>query len=127
MTIIRTAESYGQFRVTYETATEESAEAGDWEDTGWLDWQFNPVDEYHESNWDFRDLLDKLSGHYAEGDGDTVPRWITIYPESDIWLDPKWRDLGEDLLSASASIHRPGWITDASWLRVCRLMGWRQR
>jgi hypothetical protein len=128
MAIIRTTEPYGTFRVTYDVVTAASAEQGDFAESGWLDWLGQPVDEYHESEWDLRDLLDKLEGCYAEGDGDSVPRWITLDPQSDFWLSPFWRDLaGEDALGVTASVHRPGWITDASWLRVCRMLGWHYR
>jgi len=106
--------------------TAESAEQGDCADCGWLAWNGSPCDEYHESVWDLRDLTDRLAGCYAEGDGDTVPRWVTLDPQSDFWLSPFWRDLaGEDALSVTASVHRPDWITDSSWLRVCRMLGWR--
>lgn len=126
MTIIRTTESRGTFRVTYETVTAESAEQGDCADRGWLDWLGHPVDQYSDSEWDLRDLNDNLTGCYAEGDGGRVPRWITLDPGSDFWLSPFWRDLaGEDALGVTASVHRPDWITDASWIRVCRLLGWR--
>lgn len=126
MTILRTREPYGHFRVTYDTVTEESAEAGDCADRGYLDWLGNPVDDYAESQWDLRDLTDKLSGHRAEGDGAPVPRWISIEAESDLWLSSFWRGFaGEDAIGATVSVHRPDWITDASWLRVCRCLGLR--
>lgn len=128
MTILRTTEPRGTFRVTYETVTAESAEQGDFAESGYLDWLGNPVDWCSDSEWDLRDLTDKLAGCYAEGDGDKLPRWITLDPGSDFWLSPFWRDLaGEDALGVTASVHRPDWITDASWLRVCRLLGWSWR
>ena len=131
MALIRTTEPRGTFRVTYETVTAESAEHGDAAECGWLDWRGYPVDEYYDSCWDLRDLrdlTDRLAGCYAEGDGDTVPRWVTLYPQSDFWLSSFWRILtGKVALSVTASVHRPDWITDASWLRVCRLLGWRSR
>jgi hypothetical protein len=128
MALIRTTEPRGTFRVTYETVTADSAEHGDAAERGWLDWRGCPCDKHHDSVWDFRDLTDKLAGCYAEGDGATVPSWITLDPQSDFWLSPFWRDLaGEDALSVTASVHRPDWITDSSWLRVCRMLGWRFR
>jgi hypothetical protein len=130
MTIIRTTEPRGTFRVTYETVTAESAECGDAADRGYLAWDGSPADDYWESQWDFRDLVDKLSGHLAEGDGDRVPRWVTVDPQSDWWLSAFWRGIASDpdeTLGVTASVHRPDWITDASWLRVCRILGWRQR
>ena len=127
VTILRTTEPYGSFRVTYETVTAESAEQGYYAEHGWLSWNGCPCDEYHESCWDLRDLLDRLAGCYAEGDGAPVPRWLSLDPQSDFWLSPFWRDLaGEDALWVTASVHRPDWITDSSWIRVCRLLGWRR-
>ena len=126
MTILRSTEPFGTFRVTYETVTAESAEAGDFADHGWLSWNGCPVDNYSDSCWDFRDLLDKLAGCWAEGDGAALPRWVTLDPQSDFWLSPFWRDLaGEDALGVTAAVHRPDWITDSSWRRVCRALGWR--
>jgi len=125
MTIIRSTEPKGTFRVTYETITEESAEMGDAAERGYLSWQGTPEDDYAQSVWDLRDLTDKLAGCYAEGDGAAVPRWLSLDPGSDFWLSPFWRDLaGTDALGVSASVHRPDWITASSWLRVCRLLGW---
>jgi hypothetical protein len=127
MTILRSVEPYGTFRVTYTTITEESAEQGDYAESGWLSWNGCPCADYAESVWDLRDLMDRLAGCCAEGDGAAVPRWITLDPESDFWLSPFWRDIaGDDALSVSASVHRPDWITDSSWLRVCRLLAWRR-
>lgn len=129
MTIIRTSESFGRFRVTYDVVGE-SDDVADFIDAGYLDWQGNPVDDYIESEWDLRDLTDKLSGHLTEGDGAPVPQWITIDPESGWWLSSFWRNIAgsdaDDVLSVRAQVHRPGWITDASWLRVCRLLGFRR-
>ena len=128
MTTLRTTEPRGTFRVTYQTVTEESAECGDYADTGYLDWTGTPVDEYFDSCWDFRDLIDKLAGYYVEGDGAKIPGWVTIDPESSFWLSTFWREIaGPDGLSVSASVHRPDWITGASWLRVCRCLGWSRR
>ena len=127
VTILRTTEPYGSFRVTYETVTAESAECGDYAEHGWLSWTGCPCDDYIHSDWDLRDLLDRLAGCYAEGDGAAVPSWLTLDPQSDFWLSPFWRDLaGEDALGVTAAVHRPDWITDSSWIRVCRLLGWRR-
>lgn len=125
MTILRNVEPYGIFRVTYTTVTEESAEQGDYAESGWLSWNGRPCDDYADSAWDLRDLLDRLAGCCVEGDGAAVPRWVTLDPESGFWFSPFWREIaGDDALGVSASVHRPDWITDSSWLRVCRLLGW---
>jgi hypothetical protein len=127
MTIRRITEPRGTFRVTYETVTAESAEQGDYADCGWLSWNGCSCEDYEESCWDLHDLLDRLAGCYAEGDGAAVPSWLSFDPQSDFWLSPFWRDLaGEDALGVTASVHRPDWITDSSWIRVCRLLGWRE-
>ena len=128
MAIIRIAETPGSFRVTYETISAESASIGDAENRGWLDWRFCPVDEAEQSDWDLRDLSGLIGGAEVCGDGDRIPRWITITPGTDWWLDSSWENISTDeTIAVSVSIHRPGWITDGSWLRVCRLMGWQWR
>jgi hypothetical protein len=128
VTIIRTTEPYGSFRVTYDVITEESAEQGDFAECGWLDCSGCPVDEYFESAWDFRELLSRFAGYYVGGDGAAIPGSVSISPESDFWLSSFWRGIGGDAaITATAYIHRPGWITDGSWLRVCRAIGWRNR
>ena len=129
MTVIGITEPRGSFRVTFETITEESAEIGDAADRGYVDSWGAPVDEPESSEWDLRDLAGRFAG-CAEtvGDGAPVPRWITVTPGSDFWLDCWWRDLaGGDAIAVDCSIHRPDWITDASWIRVCRMLGWRWR
>ena len=129
MTVIRNAERPGTFRVTWETVSEDSASMGDAEDRGWLDWGFRPVDDAEASAWDLSDLMGSFR-HSAEayGDGDRIPRWITVSPGIDWWLDASWDSVAtDDTVAVSASIHRPAWITDSSWLRVCRLLGWQWR
>ena len=126
MTVLRTAEPFGHFRVTYDVITEESAQQGDTAENGWLDWRGYPVDAYDQSCWDLRDLLENLQGYRAEGTGEAVPRWICIDSESDFFLSAFWRRFaGDDAIGASVHVHRPDWITNASWLRVCRILGWR--
>lgn len=49
MTILRSVEPYGTFRVTYTTVTEESAEQGDYAESGWLSWNGCRCDDYAES------------------------------------------------------------------------------
>lgn len=129
MTILGLTEPRGTFRVTYETITEESAEHGDAHSLGYIDSWGAPVDEPWASEWDFRDLVDRFGcNSEAYGDGAPVPRWVTVTPGSDFWLDSWWRDLaGDDAIAVSCSIHRPDWVTEASWLRVCRMLGWRWR
>ena len=123
---------YG-FRATYEILTAESCEQGDAWERGWLDWLGDPVDQPVDSHWDLQDLC-RLQGYRFEGDGARVPRWLTCDADmSDLIHSARpWGFLadvpaGDEVLGGSISIHRPDWITDASWLRVCRLLGWRSR
>ena len=132
MTQIRIAPSFGEYRCTFSITTEESAAEGDWAATGWIDWQGTAVDEYEESSWDLSDLIDKLKGCCAEGDGARVPDFVMFDPESDFWLSSFWRGVAEnhcgsadEVIRAEITVHRPGWITDASWLRVLRYLGWK--
>jgi hypothetical protein len=128
MTRLGLTEPYGYFRVTYETITEESAAEGDAENRGYVDSWGAPVDEPESSEWDLRELVDRFQGYAVYGDGSQIPRWVTISPESDLFLDSWWRDLaGEDAIAANCSVGRPDWITDSSWLRVCKLLGWNWR
>ena len=121
------------FRATYELITAESCEQGDTAEHGYLDWLGDPVDNPCESHWDLQDLL-RLKDSYWEGDGDEIPRWITCDAEQGEISQcyRPWGFLsdgpeGQDVIGGSISIHRPDWITDASWLRVCRVLGWRWR
>jgi hypothetical protein len=128
MTILGLTEPRGSFRVTYCAITEDSAACGDFAHHGYVDSWGAPVDEATSSDWDLRDLLARFGGCTAYGDGSRIPRWVTVSPESDFYLSSWWQDLaGEDAIAADCSIHRPDWVTDASWLRVCRLLGWRPR
>ena len=133
MTVLRSAETFGEFRLTAEAISEESSEAGEAAERGWLTSWGDLADEYLESSWNLRDLVDLFGrGYRPEGDGSTLPRWLTFEASSDDVLGPSdgWSFLsellcGEEAIGGSISVHRPGWVSDASWLRVCRLLGWR--
>jgi hypothetical protein len=121
------------FQASFELMTAESCEQGDAADRGWLDWMGDKVDDACHSHWDLQDLLE-LKGHHFEGDGSSVPRWITCNADLSVVIDcsQPWRFLadapdGEEVIGGSISIHRPDWITGASWLRVCRMLGWAPR
>ena len=133
MTIIRTYQSFRKcdgyiFPVTAEAITAESCEAGDAEQRGYVDYLGNWCDE--PDLWDLRHLLEYLPSGRWEGDGGTVPRWITLEPSSDAWLDSLYSDLAEDVsgdvLSIDFSVHQPPQLADASWIRVCRILGWKR-
>ena len=133
MTMIRITEPQGHFRVTFDCVSGLSAECDCHQSCGWLDWQGNPVDDYVDSCWDFQDLRDHLAGCHPEGDGGRIPQFVSFNPGTDWWFfqaEDGIRDSvsdPDDLLGVTAYVHRPGWITDASWLRVLRFLGWRQR
>lgn len=133
MTVLRSAEPWGSFRLTAEAISAESCEAGDAAERGWLTCWGDLADEYFDSSWDLRELADLLGrGYRPEGDGSAIPSWLTFEATSDDVLSPceGWAFLseltcGEEAAGGSISVHRPGWISDGSWLRVCRLLGWR--
>lgn len=124
------------FRCTYEVVTVGGLIAGEASDLGYLDWRGNPVDEARDSHWDLQDLA-RLSGYRLEGSGGPVPSWVTCEALNDDLIKPQgvWAFLetaqqcaGDDeVWGGAVSIHRPDWITDASWLRVLRALGWSYR
>ena len=121
------------FQATFDVITAESCEQGDHAECGYLSWLGDKVDNSWDSHWDLRDIM-RLKDYQLEGDGSNVPRWITANSDmSDVMHCARpWSflaDSGEegDVLGGSISIHRPDWITDASWVRVCKLLGWKQR
>lgn len=116
------------FPVTFETITEDSAEQGDAADRGYLDWAGHRTTDCSRSlSWDFRSLVDALHGHKPEGDGGDPPRWLTFTAGNDDLIIPSgvWSFVDSATeIGAEVSIHRPDWITEASWRRVCRCLGW---
>ena len=132
MTIIRYYSSFKKsagyvFPVTAEVVTAESCENGDAEQRGYIDSLGNWQDE--QDCWDLRTLLDRLPSGRWEGDGSSVPRWITLECDSDGWLNPLWQDVSADIgdvLSVGFSVHQPPQLSDASWLRVCKILGWKR-
>jgi hypothetical protein len=133
MTVLRSAEAFGRFRLTAEAVSAESCECGDVAERGWLTSWGCLSDEYFDSCWDVRDLADLLGeGYRPEGDGGQLPERLTFDASSDdlLWPGDGWSflselDCGEEAIGGSITVHRPGWITDGSWGRVCRLLGWR--
>ena len=131
MTVIRQAEPQGFFAVTYSIYTNQSAEMGHTAAQGYCD-SSGCDTEREDWSWALADLL-QFKGYYFEGDGARVPRWISCDASmTDLYGQPGgfWGGLLEDesdLSSAEVSIHRPDWITDGSWIRVCRLLGWTSR
>ncbi len=132
-TTIRTAEEFGRFRLTAELFTAEASEDGDAAERGWLTSYGDIADEYFDSSWDLRDIADLLgAGYRPESSGGDVPSWLTFEATSDdlLWPGDGWAFLsesrdGDEPIGGSITVHRPGWISDGSWLRFCRLLGWR--
>ena len=137
MTTTRYADCACCFPVTAEVVTVESAEAGDAEIRGYIDslgrWDdhFERFGTYpDECGWQLSTLIEELSHRRWEGDGASLPRWITTDSLNDDFLTRKddwtvWEPLAsvDNALYMTVSIHRPDWITDASWRRVLRLLG----
>jgi len=117
------------FPVTAEVITAESCEQGDAAKRGYCDYYGSWSDE--PDCWDLHHLLEALPSGRWEGDGAPIPRWITLEPDSYAWLSSIWEALAStvegDVLAVGFSVHRPRDITDSSWLRVCRMLGWRWR
>tara|TARA_B100001093_G_scaffold519892_1_gene611229 strand:+ start:5385 stop:5807 length:423 start_codon:yes stop_codon:yes gene_type:complete len=137
MTTTKYADCACCFPVTADVITVESAEAGDAEVRGYID-SLGRWDDYFErfgtvadeDGWQLSTLIEDLSGRRWEGDGASLPRWITTESLNDDLLTRKgdwtvWEPLAsvDDALCMMVSIHRPDWITDASWRRVLRLLG----
>lgn len=109
-----------KFRLTYELVTEESAQHGEAERSGWLDSGGYEVEFPEEMT--LRDAVETF--HRESADSVTVepdsvpmrhspPRWITAVPTS---LD----EYGE---SRSVSLHIPNGVSGASRIRIARLLG----
>ena len=84
MTITRYGDCACCFPVTADVITAESAEAGDAEVRGYIDslgrWDdhFERFGTYPDNcGWQLSTLIEDLSGRRWEGDGDTLPSWIT--------------------------------------------------
>ena len=137
MTVTRYADCACCFPVTADVITAESAEAGDAEICGYID-SLGRWDDHWERfgtypddcGWQLSALIEDLSGRVWEGDGSKLPRWITTESTSDDLMTRRgdwsvWEPLAsvDGSLGMTVSIHRPGWITDASWRRVLRLIG----
>ena len=92
------------FQATFELMTAESCEQGDAADRGWLDWRGDKVDDACHSHWDLQDLLE-LKGHRFEGDGSSVPSWITCDADLSLVIDcsQPWRFLACLLYTSDAA------------------------
>jgi hypothetical protein len=99
------------FRVTFETVTAESAEQGDFEDSGFAaphGWKF-PVSDPGPHEMTLREAIDTAGGPF-----DNSGRyWSTVDAQQDY-------SSGE---STFYNIHPPSHITPASYKRVSRLLG----
>jgi hypothetical protein len=122
-----TIETFGTFRVTAATIAADAD--GDYNRQGYISSFATWEDDDVYSDWDFRDLYDRFRGVRFEGDGANVPRWVSSDGnDSSVFLDPFSMGLmDDDDVAIVYSIHRPDWITDSSWLRVLKCLGWKPR
>ena len=141
MTITKYADCACCFPVSAEVFTAESAEHGDAEQRGFIDslgrWDdhFERFGTYPDDcGWQLSTLIEDLNHRRWEADCSPcdLPRWISTDSQSDDLLTRKgdwtvWEPLAsvDGAISMTVTVHRPDWITDASWRRVCRLLGWR--
>jgi hypothetical protein len=117
VTIIRTAESFGQFRIIGLTFSFDKDKPNN---EGWLTTFARWEDEHIYSNWDFRDIIDRfdidcldsvsLSGDYIEME---IAKGVS--DKTDCFMNE-----GDDYIRFS--IKKPAWITDSSWRRVYSLL-----
>jgi hypothetical protein len=125
VTIIRTAESFGQFRIIGSTFSFDSDKANN---EGWLTSFAKWEDEYIYSNWDLRDIIDRfymdcldrfdmacLDSIAFSGDYINIGIVKGISDKVDCFMSE-----GDDYISIS--IKKPAWITDSSWNRVHSLL-----
>ena len=140
MTITKYADCACCFPVSAAVITAESAEQGDAEQRGYIDslGRWEDYFERHgtvadEDGWQLSTLLEDLSHRRWEADcyPCDLPQWLTTVSENDDLLTRKgdwtvWEPLAsvDGAIAMIVTIHRPDWITDASWRRVCRLLGW---
>jgi hypothetical protein len=117
VTIIRTAESFGQFRIIGSTFSFDSDKANN---EGWLTSFAKWEDEYIYSNWDLRDIIDRFDMNCLDSvslSGDYIEIEIAkgVSDKVDCFMSE-----GDDYISIS--IKKPAWITDSSWNRVHSLL-----
>lgn len=98
------------FRVTYEVVTEESAENGDFADSGF----YSTEGHEHEdaTDWTLHDIVSKFGRNSLEDTG----RWFATSDED---IDYRTGD------RTSYSVHPPEHITRASYQRVARILDYR--
>ena len=100
-----------KFDVTYETVSLESAEHGDYEDSG-----------FYAEDCTLRDAIEYL-GYGSDGlEASCYPAdgasWITAYKVND-----GTREYYEDGITENRSLHFPDSMTNSSKIRVMRLLG----
>ena len=127
------------FPVTATLLTDASASSGDYAVHGYIDshgmWDchFSRFGTYPDNcGWKLSTIYEDLKHRRWEGNVYMcdLPDWISTESLNDDLLTREgdwsvWEPLASvtDALSMTVSIHRPGWITDASWRRVLRLLG----
>ena len=99
------------FNVTYEQVTPESAEHGDFSDSGFIGKDLSLPDALEALNWQGCHI--EASSYPANG-----CRWITAYKTND-----GTREYYEQGIEESRSLHFPDSMTDSSRNRLMRLLG----
>ena len=118
---------------TVDVMTADSAEHGDAEIRGYVDCLGRVWDDSDQAAWDLREVLAQVEGRRAEGSGGRCPDWLTFESQNDDHLLRQgswsaWSWMGkDDVIGMTVIVHRPRDITEASWLRICRLLGWQYR
>jgi hypothetical protein len=118
---------------TADVITVDSAEYGDVAERGYVDCLGRLWDDSDHAVWDLREVLAQMAGRRPEGSGGRCPDWLTFEGQNDDHLLradswSAWRFMGQDdVIGMTVSVHRPRDITDASWLRICRMLGWQYR
>ena len=122
-----------EFFLTIDIMTEESCQSGETDRSGYVDCLGRLWDDSDQAPWDLREVIAQTKGRRSEGSGGMLPDWVTFDSVSDDHLVSAdswsvWRFMGvPDTVSVSVSVHRPRNLSDASWARVLRLLGWQYR
>ena len=118
---------------TADVMTAESAEQCDAAWWGYVDCMGAFWDTPDHACWDLREVLAQMAGRRPEGSGGRCPDWLTFESRNDDHLLrpdnwSAWSSMGHaDVIGMTVSVHRPRDITDASWIRICRMLGWQYR
>jgi hypothetical protein len=122
-----------EFFLTIGIMTVASCQSGETDRSGYVDCLGRVWDTSDQAPWDLSEVIAQCKGRIPEGSGGMLPDWITFESLSDDWLIPAdswsvWRFMGmPETVAVTVAVHRPRELTDASWGRVLRLLGWQYR